>query len=388
MKKIVFLVLAMAMLAVLNGCGKTNSGYQLSGASGAKSSVFLQQEKNNGFFIAGNVAASAGCNDFYTLEVDAHGKKESGRTIQVGRCAETMDAQRTSDGGSVFAGNIQVQPGGREAYILKIGSDNSTQWEKTFGGASDDEARSVRETADKGYIVAGFTQSFGKSINAYMIKTDSAGKKIWEKVYGGNNCSTLRAVVQTEDGGFLACGTIAGSCSAGNGLYVLRTDALGKEKWSKAYGANYRSLEGCCLLRLSSGGYIIAGNSRSKDKGDWDMYLAKIDETGNLLWEKSFGTSSDEYASAITESSDGGFILAGLTYDGTQSKILMAKNAGDGTPVNSLLYGGGALDMATCVEKANGGGYLFSGRISASGGKQELFIVKTDEGLHNIRRIF
>ena len=184
---------------------------------------------------------------------------------------------------------------------------------KTFGGEGGDWARSVQQTSDGGYILAGQTGSFGAgSYDAWLIKTDANGNKVWDKTFGGSSYDEANAVQQTSDGGYILAGE---TYSFGTGSYdawLIKTDANGNKVWDKTFGGI--SSDGAySVQQTSDGGYILAGSTDSFGAGSSDAWLIKTDADGNKVWDKTFGGISGDVASAVQQTKDGGYILAGYT---------------------------------------------------------------------------
>jgi hypothetical protein len=184
---------------------------------------------------------------------------------------------------------------------------------KTYGVTGSDYAYSVQQTSDGGYIVAGGTASFGAgSVDFLLIKTDANGNIIWVKTYGGISYDNARSVQQTSDGGYIVAG-LTSSFGAGNwDVWLIKTDANGNLQWAKTYGGtNYDYAYS--VQQTSDGGYIMTGGTASFGAGNWDVWLIKTDANGNLQWAKTYGGTDDDYAYSVQQTSDGGYILAGVT---------------------------------------------------------------------------
>ena len=189
----------------------------------------------------------------------------------------------------------------------------SVEWIRTFGGDKDDEARSVIETPDNNYLVAGFTQSFGMGKqDAWIIKIDQNGNKIWEKTYGGSDDDAALKIINTSDNNFIFCGRTK---SFGNGnekcdFWVVKIDQLGEVIWNKTFGADSceHSMD---IIETQDNGFIIVGGTESKGNGKSDFWIIKIDKDGSLLWDISHGMEYYERANAIVARNQNEYIIVG-----------------------------------------------------------------------------
>jgi uncharacterized UPF0146 family protein len=221
--------------------------------------------------------------------------------------------QETIDGGYIVAGYTWSSSEWEDVYILKLDANGNKLWEKTFGGSDNDGAWFIQQTIDGGYIVAGYTKSYGSGwYNAYLLKLDGAGNKVWEKVFGGSSWDEARSIQQTNDGGYIVAGYTSSFGAGSYDVYVLKLDTSGKEVWSKTFGGSSDDLA-WSIQQTNDGGYIVAGYTKSFGAGSEDVYILKLDANGNKLWEKTFGGSYDERAYCIQQTRDGGYIVAGYT---------------------------------------------------------------------------
>ena len=197
------------------------------------------------------------------------------------------------------------------------GTPPEEAWNKTFGGTSYDGASSVQQTFDGGYILAGYTYSYGAgSSDFWLVKTYSDGSKQWDKTFGGNDYDCIFSVQQTSDGGYILAG-VTGSYGAGNGdLWLVKADSEGNEQWNRTFGG----IDPDCAVSVqqtSDDGYILAGYTESYGAGRSDFWLVKTDSKGNKEWDKTFGGTDHDEVSSVQQTSDGGYILAGdtMSYD-------------------------------------------------------------------------
>ena len=218
--------------------------------------------------------------------------------------------QQTSDGGYIVAGETwSFGAGGWDIFLINTDANGNIIWAKTYGGTDWDKASSVQQTSDGGYIVAGWTESFGAGwADIFLIKTDTNGNIIWAKTYGGTSRDVASSVQQTSDGGYI----VAGWTDSWGGILLIKTDANGNVMWAKTYGGTYND-RASSVQQTSDGGYIVAGWTRSFGAGDYDVFLIKTDASGNIIWAKTYGGTYSDHAYSVQQTSDGGYIVAGRT---------------------------------------------------------------------------
>ena len=148
-------------------------------------------------------------------------------------------------------------------------------WSKTFGGPGDDHGRSVQQTSDGGYVIAGSTYSHGAGLyDVWLIKTGSSGNMAWNKTFGGSASDFARSGQQTSDGGYIIAGSTYSYGAGASDVWLIKADSSGNEMWSKTFGGS--ELDGGSSVRQTSdGGYIIAGSTISYGAGTADAWLIK-----------------------------------------------------------------------------------------------------------------
>ncbi|MFZ8835354.1 MAG: hypothetical protein ACO2O5_14355, partial [Candidatus Caldipriscus sp.] len=184
---------------------------------------------------------------------------------------------------------------------------------KTYGGTGDDRASYVLQTSDGGYIVVGDIGSLGAdSFDIFLVKTDANGNIIWAKTYGGTVDEYAHSVLQTSDGGYIVAGETRSFGAGYRDIFLIKTDASGNLQWAKTYGGTYWDVA-YSVQQTSDGGYIVAGETYSFGAGGRDIFLIKTDASGNVQWAKTYGGTDEDWARSVQQTSDGGYIVAGVT---------------------------------------------------------------------------
>ncbi|MFZ0389549.1 MAG: hypothetical protein WAN36_03745, partial [Calditrichia bacterium] len=251
-------------------------------------------------------------------------------------------------------------------------------WQNYWGGYSLESGKSIQQTRDGGFIIAGGTYSFGAgSSDMYLIKTDSLGNTEWTRTYGGPGDEIANAVRQTRGGGYILAGLTTSYGSGGDDIYLVRTDDQGDTLWTRTYGSSGDELA-VCLQITHDYGYIIAKNTFS---------LMKTDSLGNLQWEQFYNihpnTYYDDQATWVEQTIDGGYILTGhssnIHYYPEPYEVCLIKTNPSGGLLWSQLYEEGADDYAYCVKQTGDGHYLIAGTTESYGaGGSDAFLIKTD----------
>ena len=274
----------------------------------------VQECSDGGFIIAGETGGCFDCGsstvDVYLIRTDENGDTLWTKTYGGTEGDGSFSVEECSDGGFIIAGGTRSFGSGKaDVYLIRTDKNGDTLWTKTYGGPERDEAYSVQECSDGGFIITGETKSFdADSVDVYLIRTDKNGDTLWTKTYGGPKYDGGYSVQECSDGGFIIAGETE---SWGYYVYLIRTDENGDTLWTKTYGKGIDNT-GYSVQKCKSGGFIIAGKESSFDEWD-DIYLIRTDENGDTLWTKTYGGSDPDRGWSVQECSDGGFIVVGGT---------------------------------------------------------------------------
>lgn len=258
-----------------------------------------------------------------------------------------------------------------------------SMWTKTFGGTNIDVAYAVEETNDEGYIIAGYTRSYGTTSgrNLWIFKTDKSGNLIWNKTFGGNSDDEGAAVKQTLDGGFIVAGYTSSFGAGAKDVFVVKTDSLGNEVWSRAFGGTSDE-EAYALEVLPDGGYLIGCATSSATAGSRDGWLLRLNSSGNSVWDKKIGGLSTDGIRDLKLTSDNSIIITGWTASdgaGALGNAWLVKTDSLGNILFNKNFGGTDADRGLSVQQTSDGGYILTGYTASSGaGNDDLFLVKTD----------
>ncbi len=229
--------------------------------------------------------------------------------------ARGFSVSQTLDSGFIVVGWHTDSFGinGCDAYLIKTDQLGDTIWTKKYGGSIWEEGFSVKQTLDGGYAIAGRTSSFGAGgMDVYLIKTDTNGDTLWTRAYGGIGNDKAFSIAQTTDGGYIIAGWTNSFGSGNADVYLVKTDSIGDTLWTKTYGGTEYD-RGFSVCQTTDGGYAIAGETNSFGADLYDVYIIRTDSFGDSLWTCLYGGSSADAGRSIDQTSDGGFVIAGFT---------------------------------------------------------------------------
>ena len=323
--------------------------------------------------------------------------------------------RKTSDGGYIIAGTANGLDSGdvtgnhsilKDFWVVKVNNNGAIQWQKTYGGTSDETSYSIEQTADGGYIIAGETSSnngdvlgnHNNSIDVWVIKINSTGTLQWQKTLGGTQTDRACSVQQTADGGYIVGGTtssVDGDITSFHGnetadFWLIKLNSSGALQWQKTIGGSGN--DSCVSMQITpDGGYIMVGDAGSTD-GDvtdssgWGTWVVKLSSTGAIQWNKSYsgpGNISAFTPKCIRNTTDGGYVLTGSSYLQNSAAYCVLKIDSIGTIQWIKSFGGILNDYAEDIQQTTDGGYIVAGTtrstegdVSGNHGIDDYWIIK------------
>jgi len=269
---------------------------------------------------------------------------------------EARSIIQTTDGGFIAVGESDFSIPGGHMYIVKLNSSGQLQWSRTISSTIREVALSVVQTTDGGYAVAGYSYSFG----AYFVKFNPEGTVEWARGFAGD---PAWSVVQTADGGYAAVISPSEGGYSPDRMIFVKLDSMGMPQWSKRIEGNSYAR---CIRQTTDKGYVLAGTT-SVASGDFNMFIVKLDSNGSMQWAKTVGDTGQDYAYSIVQTFDGGYAAAGVTYSFGNSKMYIVKLDSSGiilwTKVVGVDFG-----VAYSIIQTTDSGYAAAGDIGGGGG--------------------
>lgn len=313
---------------------------------------------DGGFVVTGETQSFGVSNssDVWLIRTNAQGKELWRRTFGGPDMDWGKTIVSTRDGGFVIVGYTQSYGSGQgDVWLVKTNAEGVEQWNATFGGSNDDYGNSVYQTADDGFMVVGETWSYGRGGDAWVVKTDAAGNELWNTTLGGDSYEGARCVIPRENGGttsYLIVGETESFTVNSSDVWVVCIDDSGAELWNQTYGTvDYDELSNDIRF-VSADTFVVAGHAYTET--NWDVYVLAFNATGDELWNTTLGGALDDGASSIVPVEDG-FMLTGYadrSMDGF-GDLWFAKIDRNGTLVKDEKLGSSGDDGGVWIEKTD-----------------------------------
>jgi len=350
------------------------------------------QTTDGGFAIAGSTASkSSGGDDVWVIRLDSMGNKQWEKIVGEKDDDTAYSIIQTTEGDLVVAGVINLRGGGpypfgiADLWIVKLDFMGNQKWNKIFNG-SQQVAYSIVETIDRGLAVVGYTPSsitrasgWGKLRDAQIIKLDRTGNLEWKKAFGAKKGDDYaRSITQTTDGGFIVAGQSDVQYPNGDDFLVVKLDRTGSLQWDRTFGGegNDRAFS---ITQTTDGGVAVAGSTKSKGSGNADFWIIKLDRTGNLQWDQTFGGNSEDEAHSIIQTNDGGFAVAGYTTtDFSQRDFWVVKLDDMGNRQWDRAFSGTSnkYDEVHSIIQTTDGSFVVAGYTKTDANKDDAWVIK------------
>lgn len=304
---------------IIGFSGTAQSSYWIKaiGGSGLDYAPTIQVIDDGYIAIGYSDSYGAGNLDFLVVKLDKDGNPVLSKTIGGSDEEKPFCIEPTRDGGYISVGNTKsFGAGDLDFLVVKLNKDLNIEWVKTIGGREADLGFYAQQTEDGGYLVVGTTGVIPKfekgKKNALVVKLDDKGNLLWAKTIGVEGICGIDGIQKTRDGGYVLNGIT--SIGAGKAdAFIVKIDKDCNIVWNRAIGGSGKDTTNWDGVRQTSdGGYIFAGETESFGSGDKDGWVVKLNQEGNLEWCRVIGGKDDDALWSVNETSDGGFIVAGV----------------------------------------------------------------------------
>jgi hypothetical protein len=328
--------------------------------------TWVQQTTDGGYIMCGYTKSfGAGHYDFWLLKTDADGDTLWSRAYGGSDRDEANYVEQTSDGGYIVAGySLSFGSGDFDIYVVKTDDNGDAEWSRVYGTSADDHGFCVRETEDEGYVVCGCTGHIDISADVWLFKLDLDGEMVWSRTYSWPGAESANYVEQTTDGGYILAGWNAIPTSSRQALLLVKTDDEGDTLWTRHYGSEYLNTSRQ-LQQTPDGGYIVSG-TYGVTTGTYDYYLLNIDANGDTLWTRRYGRTSWNVLRSFDQTSDGGYILGGYTDAGNNGDFYFVKTDANGDTLWTRTYGTAHYEQCFGVQQIEDDNYIAVGHTGTS----------------------
>ena len=290
---------------------------------------------------------------------------------------------QTNDDGYLVAGNTSLLGDNySNVLMLKVDHTGEQVWRKDYTYSSNDRVNTVIELEDGSLVMAGFsTSNTNSSKDLLIMRTDSEGNIEWQSLYGDTRDEIANSISSASDGGFIIAGEITNENTGNSSCYLLKVNNNGEFEWDRSFGGSLND-QGFFLISANDGGFVITGVTRSQNDSSGDLWLIKVNNTGEILWEKTFGGENFESGRSLQQTSDEGYIIVGQTesFGNGNNDAYLLKTDSQGNEIWSRTYGGSGTDQGRYVVETLDQGYIISGYTDSYGsmGGFNFWLIKTD----------
>jgi len=273
------------------------------------------QTKDGGYIIAGFIwTVYASKQDICVIKLDENGNIEWEKTFDKDEHDIAYSIIQTKDGGYAIAGGTGKRFWGEvNCWVIKLDAKGNMEWDNNFGGTGWDEIYSIIQTKDGSFITTGCVWSKGAGRGDIRVaKLDKRGNLVWDKTFGGSENDETRSIVQTEDGGYVVAGFTVSEDTGDRDIWIIKLDKEGNKVWDRTFGGTSEDWANS-IIQNKNGDYIVAGWTKSMGAGKTDVWIVKLDKRGNLIWDKTFGGSENDEAHSIIQTEDEGYAVVGWT---------------------------------------------------------------------------
>jgi hypothetical protein len=262
--------------------------------------------------------------------------------------------------------------------MISFSYQAQTTFQKVYPTSYDKTARDIMPTPDGGYLMVGYTNNNNMNdCDMYVMKADAQGNLLWDREFGGSRPDYAYNIIETGDGNYFVIGYSASFGSGDLDVYLVKMDPSGNKIWEKTY-IGFGNEEGREIVPAGDGNFVIVGSTNS-NLSSQDVFLMKIDPTGSVMWIKYYGGSGSETGDSVKRCPDGGFIVGGETYSyGQGGDAFLIRTNSNGDTLWTKHFGGAQSEEIVSVISNNDGSYTYAVRDSSNGRDVDVRIMKSD----------
>jgi regulation of enolase protein 1 (concanavalin A-like superfamily) len=339
----------------------------------------VAQASDDGYLVLGTTNSyGAGKEDVWLIRTDSDGETLWARTYGGTRSDNAYSVSRTSDGGYIVVGTTNSwDPSGYDIWLIRTDSQGDAFWARTYGGSDYDIGRSVLQTSDSGFIVAGYAYTKSTGYDIYLVRTNANGDTLWTRTLGGPEADYAYSLAEAPYGSFIVLGNTVSFGAGAKDVWLIKVDSNGNPLWVRTYGGSKDDV-GRSVVQTSGGGFIVAGYTLSYGAGSSDVWLIRIDSNGDTLWTRTYGGSDNDEGHSVVETADGGYIIAGETKRFlTQVDVYLIGVDSVGDTLWTRAYGGAQGDEGHSIIETSDGGYIVAGETFSFGaGSGDVYLLK------------
>jgi hypothetical protein len=364
MKRVIVFMSFAFVLCALAGWERTYGG------SGIDIGYSISQTDDGGFALCGYTTSYSSNSRFYLIRLNSEGDTLWTRTYSTSSSNCWANSLIPSwDNGFLIAGRKSGNAATLDdIFIVKTDSSGEENWRRTYGSSGNDGATSISKIVPNEYAISGYF-----SHSAYLMKLDISGNALWASTYGGSSTDSANSAIPTNDHEIIFVGMTRSFGHGNRDIFIVKTDSYGDTIWTKAYGGSGNELAKS-VIETSDSCYIIAGRTNSFGSGGYDVYVLKLDSSGDTLWTRTYGSTNDEWANSICQSSDGGYAIVGYAdFLGIGSNVYLLKIDSLGILEWTRTFSRSSNDEGHSIKATIDGGYVIAGSAN-----YDVYVIKTN----------
>ncbi|MDX2250628.1 MAG: caspase family protein [Bacteroidia bacterium] len=341
----------------------------------------IQARDGNYVLVGFTFSYGKGKSDVWVMKVDRYGEEIWRRFLGTSDFDWPNTLIETRDGNYVIAGYTRNSTDGQsDAWIFQLNSFGEGMWSKTFGGNLDEEAKSITQTADGGFAITGFSYSNSKGeSDVWLLRLNAVGEELWQQTYGGEGVEMGYSIIETRDSGFLMGGYQSYDSVNRADMLLIKVDRKGKGVWRRVLRSPGNDITEV-VHETPEGDFIAGGWAFMQEKGDLDGKVVRLTAGGKVLWEKTYGGDGKDAFYDMVPASGGGFIFSGQTGSFSKnSDVWILCITADGVLQWQKRSDGGQNDYGHAITQTRDGGFVIAGGTKSYQAEgSDMYLLKTD----------